>query len=204
MSYNNLDTLLAFLREDLEPGQDRIYYAKNISNRTDIDGKEVGYWFSRAVGLYPQWDSVEFDGLEVERYRPETKATRWRVTRLEEEVRLVADGGVRWLDLTGFQQQLVKAVIEFENEERESPYGVQVKRSLSEWYGHEVTNAQIYPNIDDLVEMDVLDREPLDRRTNAVQSTPLARQMLAGEAEHMAHVAGLELTEAVADGGEER
>ncbi|MFC7128455.1 helix-turn-helix transcriptional regulator [Haloferax chudinovii] len=201
MSYNNLDTLLAFLREDLEPGQDRIYYAKNIATRTDLDGKEVGYWFARATGVYPQWDSVEFDGLEIERYRPETKATRWRVTRLEDDVRLVADGGVRWLDLSEFQQQVVKAIIEIEQRGGE-PYGLGIKELLSERYNEEVNHGRLYPNLDDLVEQGIIEKSELDKRTNAYESTPLARSMVAGEAEHMASLAGLELAEAVADGGE--
>jgi len=203
MSYNNLDTLLAFLREDLEPGQDRIYYSGTIATKTDLDGSEIGYWFARAVNAYPHYDPIEFDGLEVERYRPETNTCRWRVTRLEEDVRLVADGGVRWLDLSEFQQQVVKAIIEIEQRGGE-PYGLGIKELLSERYNEEVNHGRLYPNLDDLVEQGIIEKSELDKRTNAYESTPLARSMVAGEAEHMASLAGLEVTEAVTDGGEER
>jgi Fe2+ or Zn2+ uptake regulation protein len=202
MSYNNLDTLLAFLREDLDPGQDRIYYSGTIANKTDLDGSEIGYWFARVVNAYPHFDPVEFDGLEVERYRPETNTCRWKVTRLEEDVRLVADGGVRWLDLTEIQQQIVKAVIEIETEVGDKPYGVAIKHILEERYGEEISNYHVYPNLNTLVEMGVIEKGQIDQRTNSYESTALARQMVAGEAEHMASLAGLELTEAVADGGE--
>ncbi|ELZ76091.1 DNA-binding protein [Haloferax volcanii] len=203
MSYNNLDTLLAFLREDLEPGQDRIYYSGTIANKTDLDGSEIGYWFARAVNAYPHFDPVEFDGLEVERYRPETNTCRWKVTRLADDVRLVADGGVRWLDLSEFQQQVVKAIIEIEQRGGE-PYGLGIKELLSERYNKEVNHGRLYPNLDDLVEQGIIEKSELDKRTNAYESTASARAMVAGEAEHMASLAGLELAEAVTDGGEQQ
>ncbi|RDZ39396.1 DNA-binding protein [Haloferax sp. Atlit-10N] len=210
MSHNNenLDRIAEHLREELDPGEWTVLTARRLGKETGMSGHEAGFWLGRLNGSRDGVEQAHVDGLEVSKWRKDAVPLKWLIERVAEDdagrEHVVADGGVRWLDLTGFQQQLVKAVIEFENQEGESPYGVQVKRSLSEWYGHEVSNAQIYPNIDDLVDMGVLDREPLDKRTKAVQSTPLARQMLAGEAEHMAHVAGLELAEAVADGGEEQ
>nr|WP_306466181.1 helix-turn-helix transcriptional regulator [Haloferax sp. KTX1] len=103
--------------------------------------------------------------------------------------------------MSEFQQQVVKAIIEIEQRGGE-PYGLGIKELLSERYNKEVNHGRLYPNLDDLVEQGIIEKSELDKRTNAYESTASARAMVAGEAEHMASLAGLELAEAVTDGGE--
>ncbi|RDZ65987.1 DNA-binding protein [Haloferax sp. Atlit-12N] len=211
MSYDsdNLDRIVNVLRDELDVGDWSVYTARRISNATGCTSNEVGYWLSRINGSRDDYEPLSIDGLEISKWKTGASTpVRWKVERVPDSTdatsdsKIIADGGVRWLDLSEVEQQIVKAVIEIENEVGDDPYGVAIKHILEERYGREISNATVYPNLDDLVEMGVIEKGEIDRRTNAYHSTPLARSMVAGEAEHMASLAGLELAEAVADGGE--
>ena len=62
--------------------------------------------------------------------------------------------------LTAFQQNILVALSE------EPMYGLAVKRVLEEYYGSEVNHGRLYPNLDDLVEMGLVEKSELDKRTN--------------------------------------
>ncbi|AFK19042.1 DNA-binding protein [Haloferax mediterranei ATCC 33500] len=206
MSYDseNLDCIVAHLRAEITPGDWLVYTARRIATETGLSSHEVGYWLGRINGSHDGVEPMDVPGLKFTKWNPGASSPlRWKIERVAEDSseRAVADGGVRWIDLREIQQQLVKAIIELEND-GDVPYGLAIKEVLSERYGKEVGHGQLYPNLDDLVEMDVVEKGEIDRRTNSYASTGLARAMVAGEAEHMAHLAGLEVSEAVADGGE--
>ena len=45
-------------------------------------------------------------------------------------------------------------------------YGLAIKRELEAYYGKEVTHGRLYPQLDWLVERDLVTKSELDRRTN--------------------------------------
>ena len=63
-------------------------------------------------------------------------------------------------ELTAFQQNILVILSE------EPRYGLAIKRELEEYYGSEVNHGRLYPNLDDLVEMDFVEKSELDKRTN--------------------------------------
>ncbi|WP_053947319.1 PadR family transcriptional regulator [Halolamina sediminis] len=63
-------------------------------------------------------------------------------------------------DLTAFQQNILVILSE------EAMYGLAIKRELEEFYGAEVNHGRLYPNLDDLVELGLVEKSELDKRTN--------------------------------------
>jgi len=63
-------------------------------------------------------------------------------------------------DLTAFQQNILVILAE------EPRYGLAIKRELESYYSDEVNHGRLYPNLDDLVEMGLVDKSELDKRTN--------------------------------------
>ncbi len=124
--------------------------------------------------------------------------------RLEAEVEivddgtLVADGGVAWTDLTAFQRDLLEAVRRLENA-GETVYGLAIKREVERLYGEDINHGRLYPNLDDLVDADLLEKGELDKRTNSYELTSSAQSMLEHRARLLADACGME--QPVADGG---
>jgi DNA-binding PadR family transcriptional regulator len=67
-------------------------------------------------------------------------------------------GAVR--DLTAFQHNILIILAE------EPMYGLAIKRQLEGYYGTEVNHGRLYPNLDTLVEMGLVEKSELDKRTN--------------------------------------
>ncbi len=63
-------------------------------------------------------------------------------------------------DLTSFQQNILIVLSE------EAMYGLAVKRRLEAYYDSEVNHGRLYPNLDDLVELGLVEKSELDKRTN--------------------------------------
>lgn len=57
--------------------------------------------------------------------------------------------------------------------------GLAIKSRLQEYYQKEVHHGQLYPNLDDLVESGLIDKDERDRRTNEYALTADAKQALA-------------------------
>jgi DNA-binding PadR family transcriptional regulator len=68
-------------------------------------------------------------------------------------------------DLTAFQHNILVILSE------KPMYGLAIKRQLEEYYGTEVNHGRLYPNLDDLVEMDLVEKSELDKRTNQYELT---------------------------------
>ncbi|WP_416838921.1 PadR family transcriptional regulator [Haloferax sp. DFSO52] len=68
-------------------------------------------------------------------------------------------------DLTAFQQNILVILAE------EPMYGLAIKRHLEEYYDTEVNHGRLYPNLDDLVEMGLVEKSELDKRTNQYELT---------------------------------
>lgn len=63
-------------------------------------------------------------------------------------------------DLTAFQQNILLILAE------EPRYGLAIKRDLEAYYDDEVNHGRLYPNLDDLVGMGLVEKSELDKRTN--------------------------------------
>ncbi|MDG5775865.1 PadR family transcriptional regulator [Haloarculaceae archaeon H-GB2-1] len=63
-------------------------------------------------------------------------------------------------ELTAFQQNILIILSE------EPRYGLAIKRELEDYYAAEVNHGRLYPNLDDLVEMGLVEKSELDKRTN--------------------------------------
>jgi len=68
-------------------------------------------------------------------------------------------------DLTAFQHNILVILSE------EPMYGLAIKRQLEEYYGTEVNHGRLYPNLDSLVDMDLVEKSELDKRTNQYELT---------------------------------
>jgi len=68
-------------------------------------------------------------------------------------------------DLTAFQRNILVILSE------EPMYGLAVKRELEGYYGSEVNHGRLYPNLDDLVELGLVEKSELDKRTNQYELT---------------------------------
>jgi DNA-binding PadR family transcriptional regulator len=79
-------------------------------------------------------------------------------------------------DLTAFQQNILAILAE------ESRDGLAIKREVESYYGSEVNNGRLYPNLDDLVNEGLVDKSDLDKRTNQYGLTEKGRQAILGRA----------------------
>lgn len=64
-------------------------------------------------------------------------------------------------DLTGFQRDLLYVISGFDQ-----PSGQSVKDELQEYYETEINHGRLYPNLDTVVNKDLVEKGELDRRTN--------------------------------------
>lgn len=103
LDYDVVEAIRGFLREDLDRGQWKVYYAKRIAKNVPYSSHKVGYYLGRICGLDPRVDAIDIDDseLEIEPWDSAASRRRWRVERSApadgEEggpKPLVADGGV--------------------------------------------------------------------------------------------------------------
>lgn len=64
-------------------------------------------------------------------------------------------------DLTAFQRDLLYVVAGIDK-----PHGLAVKEHLEGYYGRKVNDGRLYPNLDVLVEMGLMEKGKVDERTN--------------------------------------
>lgn len=76
-----------------------------------------------------------------------------------------SDGSAIPRDLTAFQRNILIILAE------EPMYGLAVKRELETYYDDEVNHGRLYPNLDELVEMGLIEKSELDKRTNQYELT---------------------------------
>ncbi|MUV57214.1 DNA-binding protein [Halogeometricum sp. CBA1124] len=196
-----------FIRDNVEAGDWCVYSAKRVAKETELTGQEAGYWFSRIVGADPRFDPIDLeDDVHIERFNTNSSVVRWKVERYEttQTKRLVADGGVRWGDLTEFQQRCLQEAIAFERAHDEPPIGLDLKEATSEFYETETNHGRLYPNLDTLVGYGLIEKGQVDRRSNYYAPTPAGRELVRRAAEDaVTRVLGGEVSGiAVTDGGE--
>jgi DNA-binding PadR family transcriptional regulator len=78
-------------------------------------------------------------------------------------------------ELTAFQQNIIVILSE------EARYGLAIKRELEEYYGSEVNHGRLYPNLDDLVDLGLVEKSELDKRTNQYALTDDGEEVLVNQ-----------------------
>ena len=76
-------------------------------------------------------------------------------------------------DLTGFQRDCLYVIAG-----NDEPKGVAIKEELDNYYETAVNHGRLYPNLDSLVEMGLIDKGKIDDRTNAYSLTDRGRREL--------------------------
>ena len=72
-------------------------------------------------------------------------------------------------DLTGFQRDLLYVAAGLDGEE--PPHGLAIKNEIEQHYSKGINHGRLYPNLDTLVEMGLLTKGTIDKRTNSYAIT---------------------------------
>lgn len=64
-------------------------------------------------------------------------------------------------DLTSFQRDILYVLAGMDR-----PKGLEIKEELEQYYGSEINHGRLYPNLDALVEMGLIEKGELDKRSN--------------------------------------
>ena len=80
-------------------------------------------------------------------------------------------------DLTAFQRDLLIVI-----NGKQKPYGLEIKSELEDYYSSEINHGRLYPNLDTLVDKDLLEKGKRDERTNTYMLTDKGRREV--EARH--------------------
>ncbi|ELY88286.1 PadR family transcriptional regulator [Natrialba hulunbeirensis JCM 10989] len=76
-------------------------------------------------------------------------------------------------DLTGFQRDLLYVIAG-----ADQPSGQTVKDEVEQYYSSEINHGRLYPNLDTLVNKELVEKGQLDRRTNYYAITDDGRQQI--------------------------
>ncbi|GAB3035917.1 PadR family transcriptional regulator [Natronobiforma cellulositropha] len=76
-------------------------------------------------------------------------------------------------DLTGFQRDLLYVIAG-----ADQPSGQNVKEEVEQYYSSEINHGRLYPNLDTLVNKELVEKGQLDRRTNYYAITEDGRQRI--------------------------
>jgi DNA-binding PadR family transcriptional regulator len=63
-------------------------------------------------------------------------------------------------ELTAFQRNILVVLAE------EPTYGLDIKSQMEDYYDDEVNHGRLYPNLDQLVELGLVEKGEIDKRTN--------------------------------------
>ena len=86
-----------------------------------------------------------------------------------------------WFDLHHFQRDILAAIAAHDG----VPHGLAIKDQLEAWYDEEVNHGRLYPNLDELVEGDLLAKSEKDKRTNGYALTDQGNDALTAGADHL-------------------
>lgn len=91
--------------------------------------------------------------------------------------------GVSWTDLTAFQRECLWAVLELSRDG--DTKGLEVKAYLDERYGEEINHGRLYPNLDRLAELGLVEKGQIDERTNSYEISGPGLELLAHDTARM-------------------
>ncbi|ELZ15688.1 PadR family transcriptional regulator [Natrinema limicola] len=76
-------------------------------------------------------------------------------------------------DLTGFQRDLLYVIAG-----ADQPSGQDVKDEIEQYYSSEINHGRLYPNLDTVVNKELVEKGQLDRRTNYYTITDEGEQAI--------------------------
>ncbi|NGM70232.1 PadR family transcriptional regulator [Natronolimnobius sp. AArcel1] len=76
-------------------------------------------------------------------------------------------------DLTGFQRDLLYVIAG-----ADQPSGQNVKDEIESYYSADINHGRLYPNLDTLVNKELVEKGQLDRRTNYYEISESGRQQI--------------------------
>ena len=76
-------------------------------------------------------------------------------------------------DLTGFQRDLLYVIAG-----ADQPSGQDVKDEVETYYNSDINHGRLYPNLDTLVNKELVEKGQLDRRTNYYEISDRGRQTI--------------------------
>ncbi len=76
-------------------------------------------------------------------------------------------------DLTGFQRDIMYVIAG-----QEEPHGLGIKEELETYYETEIHHGRLYPNLNQLVDLGLLEKGSKDERTNSYALTRRGRREL--------------------------
>jgi DNA-binding PadR family transcriptional regulator len=86
-------------------------------------------------------------------------------------------GNVQFANLSAFQRDILLVLKRLENSDDDS-YGLAIKRHLENRYDSEVNHGRLYPNLDELIEQDLIERGQIAKRTNRYTLTEAGKELL--------------------------
>ena len=84
--------------------------------------------------------------------------------------------------LRGIQRDCLLAIARLDARE-ETPYGLAIKRECQTLRDEPVGHTRIYPNLDELVDQQLIEKRQLDARTNRYELTSQGRHLLTDHAQ---------------------
>ncbi|WP_121743235.1 PadR family transcriptional regulator [Natronorubrum halophilum] len=88
-------------------------------------------------------------------------------------------------DLTGFQRDLLFVIAG-----ADQPSGQDVKEEIEQYYSTEINHGRLYPNLDTIVNKDLVEKGQLDRRTNYYAITDDGEQAIEDRQEWVSQYLG--------------
>lgn len=76
-------------------------------------------------------------------------------------------------DLIGFQRDLLYVIAG-----HDEPHGLAIKEDLEDYYDGDINHGRLYPNLDILVEKELVEKGEYDRRTNTYELTDRGERAL--------------------------
>ena len=77
-------------------------------------------------------------------------------------------------DLTAFQRDLLYVIASLKDDPY--PHGLSIMDELEQHYSVEINHGRLYPNLDQLVSMGLVEKGTLDKRTNSYALTQRGRR----------------------------
>jgi DNA-binding PadR family transcriptional regulator len=84
---------------------------------------------------------------------------------------------VQYANLSAFQRDILLVLSRLERGEEDS-YGLAIKRLLEDRYGEDVNHGRLYPNLDEMIDLGLVERGQIDKRTNRYTLTDVGRDLL--------------------------
>lgn len=103
--------------------------------------------------------------------------------------RISPDPAAHPSDLTQFQINILRVL------GGGDAYGLAIKRDLEEYYGCEVNHGRMYPNLDELVSLGLIEKSERDKRTNNYHLTEAGHATLRARVLYLAVAVSTEVTE---------